>query len=135
MVLIGLPDYLHANIIPAEHMLHITWLRSVDSAEYREGLYFIERTIRENNIHLWLCDSRKLTLVTYEDQQWIINEIIPLLLQTNIKKVARVVKNDIFSYITFENLISKAHLSYQIQGHMEHFTTLDTALGWLRMPE
>ncbi|MCX2740290.1 hypothetical protein [Pontibacter anaerobius] len=93
----------------------------------------IKKLIFENNFKLWLADSRLLAHVTFEDQQWIMKEVIPLLLKSQLQKVARVVNADVFSYITFENMMSKAHENYNVEGHMEQFTSIDAALSWLRM--
>lgn len=128
-----LPNYLSARIVPDENLLHVTWLRSVSSQEYRDGLKAIKKLIFENNFKLWLADSRLLAHVTFEDQQWIMKEVIPLLLKSQLQKVARVVNADVFSYITFENMMSKAHENYNVEGHMEQFTSIDAALSWLRM--
>ncbi|WP_276496398.1 hypothetical protein [Pontibacter litorisediminis] len=128
-----LPDYLTARMVPGDYLLHITWLRGVSTLEYREGIRLTKQILLENNIRLWLVDSRLLTHVTFEDQQWIMKEIVPLLLESNLQKVARVVKPDVFSYITFENMMRKAQECYNVQGHMEQFTTVESALAWLHM--
>ncbi|WP_266206074.1 hypothetical protein [Pontibacter kalidii] len=130
-----LPDYLTGHIIPEESLLHITWLRPVSSAEYREGMRALKQLLLDQCTRLWLADSRLLSHVTFEDQQWILKEFIPLLLTSQLQKVARVVKADVFSYISFENMMSKAQESLNVHAQMEQFTTVDSALGWLRMQD
>lgn len=130
-----LPEYLSIRLLNQDTLLHSTWLRSVNSTEYRNSLSLIKKLIIEKDIRLWLTDSRQLSHVTFEDQQWIMKEILPLLLKSRLEKVARVVKSDVFSYITFENLMRKAQESYSIEGHMEQFTSVDAALAWLYLNE
>ncbi|AKD05171.1 hypothetical protein POKO110462_22250 [Pontibacter korlensis] len=129
----NIPNYLVVDVIHEENLLRTAWLRSVNSQEYREGLNVIRQLIREQHIRLWLSDSRQLAHVTFEDQRWILKEIIPLLVESSLRRVARVVNPDVFSYISFENMMSKAQESYSLEGYMEQFTSEETALGWLRM--
>jgi hypothetical protein len=130
-----LPEYLTARIISEDSLLHITWMRPVSTVEYREGLHAIKQLILDQNTRLWLADSRRLSHVTFEDQQWIIKELIPLLLKSQLQKVARVVNADVFTYISFENMMSKAQENLNVYVQMEQFTTIESALGWLRMQE
>ncbi|OKL40326.1 hypothetical protein [Pontibacter flavimaris] len=130
-----LPEYLTSRIVPEEDLLHITWMRPVSTEEYREGLHAIKQLILDQSTRLWLADSRRLSHVTFEDQQWIIKELIPLLLKSQLQKVARVVKADVFTYISFENMMSKAQENLNVHVQMEQFTTVESALGWLRMQD
>lgn len=133
MVSAGSIDYLKLKLVPEEHLLCVTWLRGVSSDEYRQGLLHIRQHILSHGIRLWFVDARRLTHVTFEDQQWIIKEIIPELLASNLQKFARVVQPDVFSYITFEDLLRRAQQSYDIIGHMEQFTSAEAAMAWLHM--
>ncbi|WP_299754624.1 hypothetical protein [uncultured Pontibacter sp.] len=130
-----LSEYLSIRLLNNDTLLHTTWLRSVNSIEYRDSLSLIKKLILEKDIRLWLSDSRQLSHVTFEDQQWIMKEILPLLLKSRLEKVARVVKSDVFSYITFENLMRKAQENYNFEAHMEQFTSVDAALAWLYLNE
>ncbi|WP_147383154.1 M26 family metallopeptidase [Pontibacter oryzae] len=82
-----------------------------------------------------LSDSQKLNNVTIEDQQWLKNEIFPKMIEDGITKVARVVKEDIFTYISFENLVETAYNENAFEVKIAQFSSVSSALAWLRLPE
>ncbi|SFG05570.1 hypothetical protein [Pontibacter chinhatensis] len=129
----GSIDYLKLQLVPEESMLCVTWLRGVSSGEYRQGLLHLRQLILDHGIKLWFVDARRLTHVTFEDQQWIIKEIIPELLASSLQKFVRVVQPDVFSYITFEDLLRRAQQNYSLIGHVEQFTSAEAAMAWLQM--
>lgn len=88
-----------------------------------------------HNIKWLLTDSQKLNNVTIEDQQWLKNEIFPKMLQGELTKIARVVKEDIFTYISFENLVHAAYDEHAFDMQIEQFSSVESAFAWLRLPE
>ncbi|GAB3818636.1 hypothetical protein GCM10028895_16110 [Pontibacter rugosus] len=129
----NVPEYLSVQLREEESLLTLNWLRSVSSEEYRHGLCFIKDLIIHKKISLWLVDSRKLTHVTFEDQQWLNRTLIPLLLSSRLRRIARVVQSDVFIYISFEQQITKAQKEYTIGTAIEQFTSEEAALSWLFM--
>ncbi|WP_157593667.1 hypothetical protein [Pontibacter actiniarum] len=125
------PDFLQIHVAEEGRLLHSEWLRSTSSPEYRTGLCYIQRLIIQRDINLWLVDSRKLAHITFEDQQWLKRELVPGLLHGNLSKVGRVVQPDVFTYISFEQVIEKAQSEYSLKTQIEQFTSIEAALSWL----
>ncbi|RIJ42429.1 hypothetical protein D1627_00730 [Pontibacter oryzae] len=128
-------DFLSIEIITEESLMHISWLRSLSSAEYRAGLNHMQTLLPVHSIKWVLSDSQKLNNVTIEDQQWLKNEIFPKMIEDGITKVARVVKEDIFTYISFENLVETAYNENAFEVKIAQFSSVSSALAWLRLPE
>lgn len=126
-------DYLFISLNKEELLLHTKWLRSVTSEEYRAGIHAMKEVILENKVELWIIDSRLLGNILFADQQWIKREIAPLIKFSNLQKIARVLTEDVFNYISFENMMQRAREEYDIVIELEQFSSLEAALDWLRM--
>lgn len=129
------PDYIVIKIKEEDKLLSNVWQRSVNSEEYREGLSLVKQYLLQHDIQLWLADSRKLANVTFEDQQWLVKKLVPELLASKLRKVARVMHADVFTYISFEQQMERAYQSHTIQTETEQFTSVEAALSWLYMKE
>lgn len=111
--------------------LSSTWLRSVSSQEYRMALLQQQEIILQHEVKYWLIDSRALSGITFPDQQWLGRQLIPVLLQSKLRKVARVVNTDVFTYIAFEEQIRKVKRKYNFKTAIEQFSSPEAAKNWL----
>ena len=109
------------------------WLRNVTSEEYREGSTLLKELVREKQVAYWLMDSRRLSNVTFADQQWIKREIVPAVISAGLQKFARVLTEDVFNYISFENVMQQAIEADNTPVEIAQFTSLEAALAWLNM--
>ena len=126
-------DYLSITFQEEERLLQAAWLRSVSSGEYRKGVALLRDMVVEKQAAFLLADSRRLSSVTFADQQWIIRDIAPALVASGLQKFARVLTEDVFNYITFENLLQRITENHRAGIEVAQFTSVKAALDWLRM--
>ena len=126
-------DYLTITFQEEERLLQAAWLRSVSSGEYRKGVVLLKDMVVEKQAAFLLADSRRLSSVTFADQQWIIRDIAPALVASGLQKFARVLTEDVFNYITFENLLQRITEDHRMGVEVAQFTSVKAALDWLRM--
>ena len=126
-------DYLSITFQEEERLLQAAWLRSVDSGEYRKGVALLKDMVVEKQAAFLLADSRRLSSITFADQQWIIRDIAPTLVASGLQKFARVLTEDVFNYITFENLLQRITENHRAGVEVAQFTSVEAALDWLRM--
>ncbi|MFD2999405.1 hypothetical protein ACFS7Z_03450 [Pontibacter toksunensis] len=127
------PDYLFISLKEEEKLLHMKWLRNVVSEEYRAGIKVVKEIILHHKVELWLIDSRLIDSILFADQQWIKREIAPLIKLSNLQRIARVLTDDIFNYISFENMIEEVKEEHDISLDLAQFSSLEAAFDWLRM--
>ena len=126
-------DYLSISLKKEERLLHTKWLRNVSSDEYREGITVVKELILQHQVELWLTDSRLLGHILFADQQWIKREMAPLIKSSNLKRIARVLTEDVFHYISFENMIQRVKEEYDTSVELAQFSSLEAAFDWLQM--
>src|SRR5688572_18506382 len=83
-------DFIHVFIDEGICFMISEWKRNVSSEEYRNGHLTFISMLKKYNITHWIVDSTNLGEITVEDEEWFLNELIPKVLQTGVKKVARV---------------------------------------------
>ena len=127
------PDYLYTALKEEEKLLHMRWLRNVTSEEYRAGINVVKDIILHHRVERWLIDSRLIDSILFADQQWIKREIAPLIKFSNLQKIARVLTEDIFSYISFENMIQQVIEEHDLKLDLAQFSSLEAAFDWLHM--
>lgn len=126
-------DYISLSYQEEALLLQAKWLRSVSSEEYRSGIEQMKLLILEKGAALLLIDSRRLRNVPFADQQWIKREVAPELISSRLQKLARVLTEDVFNYISFENLLQNITDEHKTGIEIAQFTTMESALAWLKM--
>lgn len=126
-------EYLSVHYQEEDLLLQAQWLRHVSSEEYRAGVALIKEGILENKASFLLIDSRRISNVPFADQQWIKREIAPDLVSSGLQKLARVLTEDVFNYISFENLLQTINEDRQARVEVAQFTSVEAALAWLQM--
>lgn len=124
-------EYLYISVDEAVKSMHIRWLRPVSSNEYREALLYCKALIMEKHLERWLIDSRKLDHILFSDQQWIRRELADSVRESSLQKIARILKDDVFSYISFENMIQTISEEHGTAVEIGQFSSEDAALFWL----
>lgn len=126
-------EYISINYQEEELLLQAQWLRSVSSEEYRTGVEQIKQLVLEKEVIFLLIDSRRLRNVPFDDQQWIKREIAPDLISSCLQKLARVLTEDVFNYISFEYLLQNITDEHKTRIEIAQFTSMEAALAWLQM--
>lgn len=111
-----------------ELLLQVQWLRNVSSEECRgdadEGIAAREAS---------RFPSYRLPNVPFADRKWIKREIGPSLISSCLRKFARVLTEDVFNYISFENLLQRITGEHKAKTEVGQFTSVEAALAWIRM--
>lgn len=76
--------------------MHSIWLRDTSSEELRAGVLRFLEIIQQEDIWYWMLDARLLRSPSIADQQWILKEVAPALIASNLRKLARIGNSDVF---------------------------------------
>lgn len=126
-------DYIQINVSREKHLMHSIWLRDTSSEELRAGVLRFLEIIQQEDIWYWMLDARLLRSPSIADQQWILKEVAPALIASNLRKLARIGNSDVFTYMTYENIVEKTHEQFSVKTAFAQFTTYEAALNWINL--
>lgn len=130
---VDVQHFLYISLDEVNKLLHIRWLRPVSSEEYRAGILYCKQLVLEKRVERWLIDSRKLDHILFSDQQWIKREVAMGVRESALRKLARVLTDDVFNYISFENMLQHITEEHGTPVEIGQFSSEDAALNWLSM--
>jgi hypothetical protein len=132
-------DHLECYLDEDAKILFHVWLKKPTSEQLRSGL---TRVFDEYNKHKksfnyplnWLGDTRKLCVVTLDDQGWlekVWNEM--LFVKAAVKAHAVVIGDDVFAKYAMEKFKNAMQTKYADKNlHMETFKTTEEAYTWFK---
>ena len=124
-------DYLTVRHDASLNILFSEWFGRISSDEYREGMQFILQVIREKNIPRWLSNSRNMNALPVVDQRWTNELFFREMPQTPLKKVARLLSDEIINQLIINNMVEHAQEISPIKVDFAQFSDLETAMQWL----
>lgn len=127
-------NYLEIKLYEDSNLLYSKWNRSVSSEEYRAGVRKVMQLLQQE-VYYWIMDSEKLPTLIISEQQWLLRELCPFLVDTQLKKLARIGNGDIFSDLVIENLAEQASQVHSYQLAFKQCKTHEEAMVWLRFYE
>lgn len=124
-------DYLLYGIDASKKLLYSKWASPIDSTQYREGLQRLVRIVHDNEIKLWIHESRRLHDLSVEDQKWTTEVVALLLTQSKLRHIAIIRPQGNQQPHQGLSLREKA---YRIFGRIigvEFFDTTEEAKAWI----
>ncbi|AKD04063.1 hypothetical protein POKO110462_13570 [Pontibacter korlensis] len=107
------------------------WRSQTESEAYRGGMLQVADLISKNHIEYWLYNASKFTAPDLSDQAWTLEVLGPLLAETELKKIAVLVPEDVFLQAVAEGVRSKAENIFYGKIIMENFLDQQSAEDWL----
>jgi len=105
------------------------WNGFLNSEEFRAASNACLNAIEEYQLLYWLADNRKMKAIRQHDQEWFIQQIVPRLAKSSLRKMATLVSEDLFNQMAIESLELKANDLVGFNNY--HFKSEAAALAWL----
>ncbi|MEJ8804360.1 STAS/SEC14 domain-containing protein [Pontibacter sp. H249] len=108
------------------------WRGFLSSEEFRNNGLRCLHLIQAEGLVRWLADQRVMRAIRQQDLNWVVTELVPLMLASPLRRMAIVVSVDIFNNMAMEQLFKRAgNLGDLI---IKEFDNEDAALQWLLQP-
>jgi hypothetical protein len=101
--------YIQVAINPEQDYLQATWLQQPTSESFREQIRLVVDLALARNIKKALFDVRQRAYLEIADQNWLVREIVPLFVGTNLR----------FAYVVSETTLEVMD-TYRIQVAVEN---------------
>lgn len=108
------------------------WKGFANSNKIRSTALKSLEVVNEYELTRWLADRRKMKAILQQDQQWTIDEFIPKMLESPLRRMATIVSNDLFNRMAMENMIQRSGGLGDIV--IREFDSVEEAMVWLKQP-
>ncbi|MGV3538659.1 MAG: hypothetical protein ACO1OQ_02550 [Rufibacter sp.] len=105
------------------------WHGSLESADLREALLLCGHAVDRFGLTRWLADNRKMKAFKEEDKLWMVENLVPQLLASSLRRMATLVSEDEQHAAAVEYLVERAGELGDLRLH--DFQEEDAALAWL----
>ncbi|KAA3440684.1 hypothetical protein [Rufibacter hautae] len=109
--------------------VHIACEGLVPSDTFRRTLLYVMELIKSNNLLACIYDIRQLKSIPPQDQDWFIDEVLPLLMDAPIRKVAVLEAANGTNLLDLNQLVYSKYLS--IPFELQYFEDVASALEWV----
>lgn len=110
----------------------VIWRGPVKSEQYRDAFNKCLEFLKVYNTPNWISDLSDQGAIQDEDQQWMLNEILPAAAKNGLKRIAAIKSNasniQILKYI--ENIKSAIEI---LQLDQQFFTSLQQGIDWIQI--
>lgn len=108
------------------YTVEVTWKKYATGAQYKHVIELAYETIVSEGVTKWLADSTNAGVVSYAEQTWLKEVMIPKGIKSGFKKVAIIVSQNIFNKMYLNNI--RENLA---QFSTNYFGNVDGARKWL----
>ena len=108
------------------------WLRSVEHDEMVMTADRLNQFLKETKADKLLLSALSIGKLLPHTKEWLSTTYYKSLSEQGIKKLARVLPENVFNRLTFEAVMTRAEALGAINFEVRNFTSNEAALQWLR---
>jgi hypothetical protein len=113
-------------------LLSNTWLRPVEHGEMQQTAERLGKLMLENEADKLLLNAQAIGKLLPHTKEWLSTVYYKSLSEMGLKKLARVLPENVFNRLTFEAVITRAEALGGVAFDVRNFTNDTDALRWLR---
>jgi len=126
-------SYLHLYVDTDVKLMYTDWLSLPSSAEYREAAALFVQNLQVYAVENWVMDSNRLAGFSLAEQRQVIAQLAPTIAASSLKKVARIISQDIHNRAMFEEMVKDLKNKHQAQVEIKQFWTYNEAAHWITL--
>ena len=116
----------------ANKVMSNTWLRPAGHDEMVQTAQKLNQLLQENNSDKLLLSALVIGKLFPHTKEWLATTFYKSLSELGIKKVARVLPENVFNRLSFEAVMTRAEALGAVNFEVRNFTSDEAALRWLR---
>ena len=125
-----LEEYYIGKVVPNYSLLYSKICQPVSHDDFKSAMLKSLELVDEFKLERWLMDFTSSN-ITLEDQRWSVETFGQLVLDSSLKCIAMVRREDMFLEMAAENMRDKIYDTYGHKQDLEHFDNITDALEWL----
>jgi Anaphase-promoting complex, cyclosome, subunit 4 len=116
----------------AHNLISNTWLRQVTHEEMVLTAKKLNQLLQEHKADKLLLSALQMGSLSPETKEWLSTSYYKSLSDLGLKKLARVLPQNLFNKLSFEAVVTRAEALGAINFEVRNFTSDEAALRWLR---
>ncbi|RDV17235.1 hypothetical protein DXT99_01655 [Pontibacter diazotrophicus] len=112
-------------------LLQAKWLRPVSVKEMEAGGTKLYEVLRDTQVARVLANAQDLGVLPAEAKEWMSSRFYELLSLTQLKKMARVLPENLFHRVALESVVTRADALGVTKFDVRNFSSPKEALRWL----
>ncbi|MCC9136886.1 hypothetical protein ACFSKU_04960 [Pontibacter silvestris] len=125
-------SYLHIWVDDSINLMYSEWLRRPTKEEFKEGVKLLIKYLYEYSVEFWVMESNKLVGMPLNELRRVIRKVASVIvLCASLKKIARILINDISNILKFEETINEFKVIYHSSVEFEWFSSFKDAVDWI----
>lgn len=118
----------HIYFDEAHQIVVMEWNGYATTEQFREGTELMLNLLIRHRCTKVLADTRRMTLISMDDQQWLERTFLPRAIQFGFEKIAILLPTSYFNKVAIANISSKIDRK---KLNMHFFEAADDAFAWL----
>ncbi|MBC5994036.1 hypothetical protein [Pontibacter cellulosilyticus] len=107
------------------------WLRPLTDKEFTSEAMQAYKIIAERNAERVLVNAQQVSILGPETKDWLSNTYYCLFSKTAVKKMARVMPDNLFKKLALASVVTRAEASTTISYSIQDFASEADAIHWL----
>jgi len=107
------------------------WLRPLDDEQFVTETMRAHDFILERNAHKVLVNAQQVSVLGPETKDWLSNTYYSLFSHTSLKKMARVMPDNLFKKLALASVVTRAEAAGEISYAIKDFASEEEAVNWL----
>ncbi len=107
------------------------WMRPLSDKEFMEEAMRAYDVIAEKNAEIVLVNSQQVSILGPDTKDWLSNTYYSLFSRTSLKKMARVMPDNLFKKLALASVVARADASGDISYTIQDFASEAEAVRWL----
>lgn len=124
-------DFYVIEIDTEKNVLKSKWLRPANYEEVRAGGTMLYEILRDTDSELVVANAQLLRTLDKESKEWMSSALYEMLSQTKLKRIARVLPNNVFSKLALESVATRAEAAGKTKFEFRNFELQQEAEKWL----
>ncbi len=124
-------DFYVIEIDEVKNLVKATWLRAVDFVEMKTGGIKLYEALKESKAEVVVANAQLLGSLDAKTKEWMSTDFYELLSQTSLKRLARVLPENLFAKITLESVATRAEAAGIPKFEFRNFREQNAAEEWL----
>ncbi|MDX5435716.1 MAG: hypothetical protein LPK03_00875 [Pontibacter sp.] len=107
------------------------WLRPLTDKEFTAEAMKAYQVIADRNAEKVLVNAQQVSILGPDTKDWLSNTYYTLFSDTAVKKMARVMPDNLFKKLALASVVTRAEASTNISYTIQDFASEEDAVSWL----